>query len=327
MPSSPPEPIRPSTMGSNERGEVASWLILLAGLVAAAALAATVMTGVITSLAGNVAAASASDGAAIPASGAPSGDPSPGGESPGGEQAGSESTDGGDTGGDGGTNTPVSVAARQALLAGDVYERDAGDLPPGMTRIDPDNLPQALRDQGITREMLIDEDIGYDAAIYQNADGSYVVAFRGTDGDDPAQARTDHFNANLPQNLGWESPQYNRAVELVERMKAAAPEGELSITGHSLGGGLASVAALANEVPATVYDPAGIHPNTLERYGADPALAERYITAYQVDGEILSNDVVPVQIAGVWTRNEMQEPIGTIIRLPAIDPPAIKCLI
>ena len=270
------------------------------------------MGSIVAALTDNVAAAA--DGEATAPTGAPgSGDNTDGAGASGEEGSGGAS--------DGGTaETPEAVAARQAVLASDVYERNAGNLPDGWTRIDPDNIPPELRAHGITRDLLIDEDIGYDAAIYQSEDGEYVVAFRGTDGDDPVEARRDHFNANLPQNAGFESEQYNRAVELVERMKEAAPEGELSVTGHSLGGGLASVAALANEVPATTYDPAGIHPNTLERYGADPALAEQYITGYYVDGEILSNDVLPVQIAGVWTRQTMQEPIGTLHRLPAIDP-------
>lgn len=303
----------------DEHGEVGSWLIVLAGLAGAAVLAAAVIGGVIGTLADDVAAAAAGEGVTrvAPGQGNPT-DPSNQDGSPGDTGDGNgDPADGGDgdgNGDDGEADTAQSIAERQALLASDVYDSDGGELPDGWHRIDPANIPQELRDQGITRELLTDDEIGYDAAIYQSDDGDYVVAFRGTDGFD------DHIGTNVPQNLGLETEQYNRAVELVRRMSEAAPEGELSVTGHSLGGGLASVAALANEVPATTYDPAGIHPDTLERYGADPALADQLITAYHVDGEVLSNDVVPVQVAGVWTRQEMQEPIGTVITLPAIDP-------
>lgn len=309
---------------ADERGEVGSWLILLAGLAAAALIAAGVLGAVIGTLADDVAAAAAGEGVARTGTGSDT-DPSGDGTGDGGD-TGDDGGDGtGPTGGEDGdgdpsdpqdpdTETPQAIAERQALLASDVYDSEGGELPDGWERIDPDNIPQELRDQGITRELLTDEDIGYDAAIYQSEDGDYVVAFRGTDGFD------DHIRTNVPQNLGLETEQYNRAVELVRRMNEASPDGGLSVTGHSLGGGLASVAALANEVPATTYDPAGIHPDTLERYGADPARAEEFITAYHVDGEVLSNDVVPVQVAGVWTRQNMQEPIGTMITLPAIDP-------
>ena len=303
-----------------ENGEVASWLIIVAALAAAAVLAGSSLAGVFSSLASNVE-ASALGGEVLPLGPGDPGNPgtpaNPG--DPGTPANPGDPGNPGTPANPGDPGEPLAVAERGALLATDVYDRDGGELPPGWSRIDPNNLPQELIDQGITPEMLVDREIGYDAAVYQNEDGEYVVSFRGTDGGDPDEASLDHWNANLPQNAGWRANQYDRAVELVGRMVEVAPEGEISITGHSLGGGLASVAALTHGIPATTYDSAGINPRTLERYGTDAARAEELITAYRVDGEILSNDVVPVQLAGIWTRQEMQPVLGTVVTLPAID--------
>ena len=37
----------------------------------------------------------------------------------------------------------------------------------------------------------------------------------------------------------------------------------LTFTGHSLGGSLANANALATGLPATIYNPAGLHDNTV----------------------------------------------------------------
>ena len=39
--------------------------------------------------------------------------------------------------------------------------------------------------------------------------------------------------------------------------------GDLELVGHSLGGGMATAAAIANGLTATVFNPAGIHKNTM----------------------------------------------------------------
>ena len=63
------------------------------------------------------------------------------------------------------------------------------------------------------------------------------------------------------------------------------------ITGHSLGGGLASAAAIASgEFLCYTFNSAGLHTNTVETYLniAMPPIPIGYITDYQVDFDILT---------------------------------------
>ncbi len=58
--------------------------------------------------------------------------------------------------------------------------------------------------------------------------------------------------------------------------------------GHSLGGGLASFAAITHDGIATTFNAAGVHPWTVAPYGKTLANAHNIIDAYRVRGEILS---------------------------------------
>jgi Lipase (class 3) len=64
-------------------------------------------------------------------------------------------------------------------------------------------------------------------------------------------------------------------------------KGQFMITGHSLGGGLASAAALVTKTNAVVFNPAGLHPETVEREGHNLTAANDLITRYVVNGEVL----------------------------------------
>jgi hypothetical protein len=66
------------------------------------------------------------------------------------------------------------------------------------------------------------------------------------------------------------------------------------MTGHSLGGGLASGASRASGAPATTFNAAGLHPNTVARYGGTPIVpSEENIDVYQVDDEFLTGAQEP----------------------------------
>jgi hypothetical protein len=63
----------------------------------------------------------------------------------------------------------------------------------------------------------------------------------------------------------------------------------VDITGHSLGGGLASAAAGASGASATTFNAAGLNPTTVARYGtAVDSAAAGPIQAYRVEGELLT---------------------------------------
>ena len=72
--------------------------------------------------------------------------------------------------------------------------------------------------------------------------------------------------------------------------------GNVTITGHSLGGGLASIGSLASQIPAFTFDAAGLHPNSVAQYGGDIAQAQDLIHAYHLNGDFLTR----MQTEGVY---------------------------
>jgi Mbeg1-like len=107
-------------------------------------------------------------------------------------------------------------------------------------------------------------------------DNRVIVAFAGTrDGKD--------WKANIGQGLGLPTGQYNQAVRFADEWKAASGNNVI-LTGHSLGGGLASYASIKTGLRATAVNSA---PLALDHLGLNP-LAARRITQYYVPGEALS---------------------------------------
>ena len=118
-------------------------------------------------------------------------------------------------------------------------------------------------------------DDGFDALLYHDAaTGRYTVAFRGTDGEGD-----DWGGTNLAQGRGRQTRQYDLAYELAGLVDQALPGADLYFTGHSLGGGLATFAALRTQDQATVFNAAALHPATAAREGLEQeyADADRYI--------------------------------------------------
>lgn len=142
--------------------------------------------------------------------------------------------------------------------------------------------------------MLRNGKSGFDAAIYRNDQGQYVVAFRGTDqwfGPEGADIK-----ANDGQALGLTTEQYQQAILLAKRAVEAFGKGNVIFTGHSLGGGLASAAMLATGAPGVTFNAAGLSDNTLRSLdlGKTPnAIREGLagsgqIRHYNVEGELLT---------------------------------------
>lgn len=120
-------------------------------------------------------------------------------------------------------------------------------------------------------------EFGYKAIFYTNPSrGEGVLAFQGTD------SKPDWAN-NIVQGLGifGDSYQYHRAKQDIwDARRRASQLGLLFlVTGHSLGGGLATTAAIESGVPAIAFNAAGT------TYSSRQA---RFITNYRIRGDILS---------------------------------------
>lgn len=174
----------------------------------------------------------------------------------------------------------------------------------------------------ISPDALHDPQTGFDAAIYQNADGQYVVAYRGT--DNWGLGTGGDSRANGGQGLGLETAQYSQAMELANLAMDTFGDGNVAITGHSLGGGLASAAMLATGAPGVTFNASGLSNNTLATLGFNPNavrgdLADSgQIRRYVVDGDPLTAAQQDLPLIPVLTVSP-PDAVGHELR---IDPPA-----
>lgn len=206
---------------------------------------------------------------------------------------------------------PKDIDLTLARLAQDAYrsdDRGRGEVAGWKPLTD-----EQFRQVGIDPALRTNQASGFDADIYTDGKGRYALAYRGTD------AGKD-WGTNLGQGLGFETAQYNQAIQLGRQAKVAFGD-ELVITGHSLGGGLAAVGAAAADAPAVTFNAAGVKDKTLERIGLDPAAvreeAERgQMRRYAVDNEILTE----LQEKKFPTKYLMPDAIGNKVELPDPDP-------
>ena len=165
---------------------------------------------------------------------------------------------------------------------------------------------------GIDPALLENPQSGFRAGIYTDGDGNHVLAFAGSND------LKDWTGANFRQGLGWESEQYDEAVQLAQLASAAYGD-DLAITGHSLGGGLAATAAMAVDGAAVTFNASGVHDRTIEGLGLDPATAKAdaadgQIRRYNVDGEALTKAQ-----QDIWLVNNIPDAPGHEI---VLDDPA-----
>jgi hypothetical protein len=206
---------------------------------------------------------------------------------------------------------PKEIDLSLAKMAQDVY-RSGDRQRPGVEGWTP-LTDEQFRKVGIDPALRTNSASGFDADIYGDGHGRYVLAFRGSDaGKDWA--------TNLGQGLGFETAQYNQAIALSRQAKVAFGD-ELVITGHSLGGGLAAVGAVTTDSPGVTFNAAGVKDRTLERVGLDAGAVKEEAThglirRYAVDNEILTG----LQERNLLTRHLMPDAIGYKIQLPDPDP-------
>lgn len=140
-----------------------------------------------------------------------------------------------------------------------------------------------LAAMGLKRNMLespIDPQTGkpseFRAVVFMGEKGQPpLVAYRGS------QSKEDFTKANIPQARGKETFHYTQAQVVANRINNS-PTGKGAVfTGHSLGGGLASAAARTTGNPATTFNAAGLHENTVKNPSSSA------IDAVYVKGEML----------------------------------------
>ena len=133
---------------------------------------------------------------------------------------------------------------------------------------------------------------GFAAALYK-INGHYYLAKRGTQG-----GSLRNWWSNLLQALGFPSSQYKQAVALTQAVSRAVG-GNLTLVGHSKGGGLASAGSFATGLRAITFNAAGLH----SRYRTG---TPGEIRAHYIRGDPLSvvQDFVPFLPEAAGTRIE-----------------------
>ena len=138
--------------------------------------------------------------------------------------------------------------ADYARLAQAAYE--TGDpIPDGWRKVDAEELKKL----GIDPSEL-DTENGMQASVYQNADGKYVLAFRGTE---PSRQPGLDISNDIMGGTAT-SPQVLEAINLSTKLAKAVGRENVDFTGHSLGGELASAGALATGGKAVTFNAAGL---------------------------------------------------------------------
>ncbi len=97
---------------------------------------------------------------------------------------------------------------------------------------------------------IADEDLtGFSAGVYQNGN-DIVISYTGTN----EKKIADGLVADVPAAVGLPSAQVWEAMELYLEVKHDHPLADITFTGHSLGGGLASMMAVFFGTQATTFD-------------------------------------------------------------------------
>ena len=175
-----------------------------------------------------------------------------------------------------------TAALQHALLSQSVYQ--TGTAPEGWTNISDD--PKALAKYGLApSDLKISGDSNFSAQVYVPDPAVFgdsmkpTVAFKGTE-----PTNWEDWANNLAQGVDMNAPYYEKAVAIGEKLRKRGAN--VDITGHSLGGGLASAASQASGLPADTFNAAGLNEHTVKRYGG--TVHDSAINAYRVDGEILT---------------------------------------
>lgn len=147
---------------------------------------------------------------------------------------------------------------RHGLVSESVY--GLKDLPHfGMQKLGLDELKRLGASADVRRWFEFPDVAGFKAALYRDwVSGEYIIAFAGTE-------TYDDWVADGWQGAGYGHDQYSVAMEIGHQVKNLniIRQAGLWTTGHSLGGGLASAAAIAGTLKSNTFNAAGVHENTL----------------------------------------------------------------
>uniref|UniRef100_UPI0026ED2179 phospholipase n=1 Tax=Lonsdalea britannica TaxID=1082704 RepID=UPI0026ED2179 len=168
--------------------------------------------------------------------------------------------------------------------------------PVGLSIVDPKS---ALPTEG---NEYFDEESGFGAVPFKSEiNGETMLTYRGTDN---AVTGFKDWMTNIRQGIGLKATPYVKAMNAARYFIKMNSGANLTLVGHSLGGGEASAGVSATGLHGYTFNAAGLHPNTV---GGGVSIEETaaLIKTQAVDGEVLTmvqtncKAAVPVMLGGV----------------------------
>jgi hypothetical protein len=163
-----------------------------------------------------------------------------------------------------------------------------------------DASPEQIRNVFGSSEITFHEENGFHAKLYYDLRSEqFILGFGGTTFDN-----INDWMTNFNQFFGQQSNQYLKGIELVNNIRNEFIN-KVIVTGHSLGGGIATVAAVAGKLKSFVFNPPAVHLNTLKQFDPQYIIdAENNITRFVVTGEILDlvNATISIQHRRIGTK-------------------------
>jgi len=216
-------------------------------------------------------------------------------------------------------------AAEKAVLSRDAYHYTDNAMksegaPTGYLR--GSENPEILKKYGISREMLQPRDSKFRAEVYIpdsevfGPDAKPIIAFKGTD-----LTCLEDCKADLDQAMGKANVYYRNAINLGKALSESTG-GKFESAGHSLGGGMASAVGVVTGCQTTVFNPAGLHVNTVAGRNKNLTTDASTVSAYVVDGEIVNSGQDAANMLG----KEMMLSAATS-RLPFLAPARLASLV
>lgn len=114
-----------------------------------------------------------------------------------------------------------------------------------------------------------DASSGFEATAFQNGN-EIVISYSGTDPNNSGLFSPDG-KTNVALNAGTWADQLLQAAEYYLQIKAANPGANITLTGHSLGGGLAALVGVFFGVQTTTFDQAPFAQSALDINGNNAA--------------------------------------------------------
>ena len=141
------------------------------------------------------------------------------------------------------------------------------------------------------------KDSGMKMGMYEK-DGHYILVARGT------AREPDWVDDNLKQGVGLGSDQYDQVTAVSKTTTKKVGKRNVTITGHSMGGGTSSTAGIVTGSDTYAFDPAGVHPNTARKYGKTRMDSSNIYTIYAATDPLnnLQNNLIPIAPTSVGQR-------------------------